>query len=301
MVKDICFYINTPLEKRDYKRFGVELLLSRGFNVMFLDITRVFHPDYLANYRPSDLSDYQNVSVAENKDDISDFLQSHKKHFGIDLIGAQKNNIFLYKLLKQLNIQYASFCGNSIPVVRNIDKFLRIIGYVKRNGFKGIYNKVINKLSALTIDFSDLQPPRYILAGGRKFISKRPAPSKNTRIIWAHTLDYDLYLNLKQNKKQNSTKSESYCVFLDEYFPFHPDFLLQGLSVPVIDPVYYYRLLNKFFDYIEKYFEVPVIIAAHPRSQYDAHPDYFRGRKIIKGNTIELVAQSKFVLAHSST
>ena len=44
-----------------------------------------------------------------------------------------------------------------------------------------------------------------------------------------------------------------------------------------------------------------MIIAAPPRSEYDKHPDYFGGRQVIKGRTVELVKQSELVLLHCST
>ena len=46
---------------------------------------------------------------------------------------------------------------------------------------------------------------------------------------------------------------------------------------------------------------MPVIIAAHPRSQYEKMPGLFNGREVIKGKTLELIAASESVLTHSST
>jgi hypothetical protein len=43
------------------------------------------------------------------------------------------------------------------------------------------------------------------------------------------------------------------------------------------------------------------VIAAHPRSEYERHPDYFGGRAVIRGRTAELVRTSGFVVAHAST
>ena len=44
-----------------------------------------------------------------------------------------------------------------------------------------------------------------------------------------------------------------------------------------------------------------IIIAAHPRSNYEDLPDYFKGRKRVKGKTIELIKECRLVLAHCST
>jgi hypothetical protein len=46
---------------------------------------------------------------------------------------------------------------------------------------------------------------------------------------------------------------------------------------------------------------IEVVIAEHPKSDYSKHPDYFQGRKRVRGDTARLVHESRFVLAHAST
>jgi len=89
-------------------------------------------------------------------------------------------------------------------------------------------------------------------------------------------------------------------VFLDEYFPFHPDNIHLGRKPPVTADEYY-PLLCKFFNYVEEELGLNVVIAAHPRSHYDKLPDFFQGRKVIRGKTVELVKKSKLVILHDST
>ncbi len=89
-------------------------------------------------------------------------------------------------------------------------------------------------------------------------------------------------------------------VFLDEYLPFHPDFFRQKV-LPPIKADEYYPLLNKFFRLIEKQLKLKVIIAAHPRSHSEKLSESFERRELVFGRTIELVKESKLVLAHSST
>jgi hypothetical protein len=44
-----------------------------------------------------------------------------------------------------------------------------------------------------------------------------------------------------------------------------------------------------------------IVIAVHPRSNYNNLPDYFGGRSCIKGKTGQLIKDSSFVIAHMST
>ena len=59
--------------------------------------------------------------------------------------------------------------------------------------------------------------------------------------------------------------------------------------------------MNNFFKLIEDQLGLEVIIAAHPRSNYENHPDYFKGRKCIRGQLVKLARECKLILAHDST
>ncbi|MFC1621717.1 hypothetical protein ACFL2G_05400 [Candidatus Omnitrophota bacterium] len=60
-------------------------------------------------------------------------------------------------------------------------------------------------------------------------------------------------------------------------------------------------LRNIILYLIEKETGFKVVIAAHPRSNYEERPDYFKGRECIRGKTIDLIRESKLVLCHCST
>ena len=89
-------------------------------------------------------------------------------------------------------------------------------------------------------------------------------------------------------------------VFLDEYLPFHPDFIHLQMAHPTTAEDYY-PLLRRFFGFLEDNYGVRIIIAAHPRSRYEELPNYFGGRPVIRGKTAQMVRESEFVIAHSST
>ena len=141
-----------------------------------------------------------------------------------------------------------------------------------------------------------VKPASLILAGGEECLVYPYPVDKSTEILWAHTLDYDLYL-----KERNVSPTERpIAVFLDEYLPYHPDYTYAGIQ-PFITADSYYPLLNRFFSLVERELGLKVVIAAHPRSHYEKHPDYFEGREWVRGKTIELVKESRLVLAHMST
>ncbi|MEK7783941.1 MAG: hypothetical protein AAB658_00780 [Chloroflexota bacterium] len=90
-------------------------------------------------------------------------------------------------------------------------------------------------------------------------------------------------------------------VFLDEYLPFHPDYDRLKLT-PFSSAGAYYPGLRRFFGFLEREHGARIVIAAHPHSRYEDRPeDYFGGRPVVQGKTLELVRKAGFVIAHSST
>ena len=142
-----------------------------------------------------------------------------------------------------------------------------------------------------------IKPADLILAATAKNSHLYYYPiDKSSELLCVHYWDYDVYLDeIKKpfhiNKKMG--------VFLDEYMSFSIDWVFYNMPSP-IKPEEYYPCLCKFFDYLEKSFGVEIIIAGHPRSQYEKHPDYFGGRKVIRNQTAKLVREAGFVLAHQS-
>ena len=103
--------------------------------------------------------------------------------------------------------------------------------------------------------------------------------------------DYELYA-------QNSVSSQQgYIVFLDIYFPLHPD-LIYMQRMHGIDVHEYQESLRIFFDKLENKTGKKIIIAAHPKALYNGNE--FGKREIIKFDTVCLVQNADMVLLHTS-
>ena len=117
-----------------------------------------------------------------------------------------------------------------------------------------------------------------------------------TRTIRAHSFDYDIFLKLRGQECVGDT-----AVFLDEYMPFHPDYVHQGIE-PFSTAGEYYPQLCRIFARIEEKTGLKVVVAAHPRADYASHDrDYFEGRPVISGKSAELVRDCRMVILHAST
>ena len=98
--------------------------------------------------------------------------------------------------------------------------------------------------------------------------------------------------------KKNTLVEGRYAVFYDSYFPLHPDFKYIHKLKMDVDYQHYLNSMNSFFDWMERAFNLKVIIAAHPSSNYSS--DDFNGRKIIKWHTCELTINAQIIINQSS-
>jgi hypothetical protein len=306
-VRRVCFFIYIPLTDRDYARYGIDKLKRRGLEVSVLDMTRVINPEYLKNYAPAELSAYEGIFTAYSRRDIVNYLRDNRGILGIDMMRLNPFNSFFYRALKRYGIRFIRFYSNKAPSPSADGMGARLIGVlgrIRRGSLKqelpGIWRK-----AAFLLEKYYCQPPDFLIAGGGRDLSLLSADEKKAGIIWAHALDYDIYLSFLQ--KEGQVSQQPYCLFLDGYLTcpldLYTSVLRGGLRDSEIfsNPERYYSGLRGFFSYLEDKLKIKVVIAAHPRSRYDLHGDYFGGRTVAKGRTAELVSGAEFVLAQLST
>lgn len=108
--------------------------------------------------------------------------------------------------------------------------------------------------------------------------------------------DFEQYLAVKELPR---LIKEPYIVFIDDYYPYHPECrLYNGDDVDVIAKVYH-NTMNEFFEFVESQFQCKVVIAAHPYANYlENNP--FNGRNVFYGKTAQLIKDCKAVCMHCS-
>jgi len=298
MIKRIIFFVVSPFNMRDYKRFGIEILQQNNFKVEVWDITPILYPVFYNSYSPPDPFDYEGLTLFNKKLELYNKIAVLKdSDFVINIIPYNLKSLWIYRTLSKSEADYAVFMANALPSINN-GKSKLLIYYKKfKKFFKTSPQNILNHIfQRLPFYLFGVKPTKIILAGGEKCLVYHYPTDTNTEVLWAHTLDYDLYLK----EKDNPSIERPIAVFIDEYLPFHPDYIVAGIK-PYVAPERYYFLLSKFFKLIENQLGLEVIIAAHPRSHYKNYPDYFEGRKCIRGQLVKLVRECKLILAHSST
>jgi hypothetical protein len=304
----VIFLISTPLSTRDVNRFGFEILKKHGFHVKIYDFSNLINRNLLlknpvvsdpVNYHVCKINSYSYLTEELEKD------VSHSIFFDM-IVGFGEFNLSserIFRILKKYNVKYCIVSAGNLPapLQPNIVKYWS-------NRIKSALNpRLLSNFLALSLTsflrmHSSVYPlPEIIFSGDSEaksyYIKKYKIPEN--KIIPINSYDYDVYLQYLNQNNSKCQPDHEYCVFLDEAATHHPDFDIIG--VKHIDENRYYHSMNKLFDKIEKETGYKVIIAAHPRSKYEQTPDVFGKREIIKGKTIELVANSSLVVAHSST
>lgn len=281
----IVFLSESPHTKRDHERFGIALLESRGARVEVWDLTSVLQPRLAADYRPPDPFSWPGLrTFASRREALAAIAALGEDDFVISHLAFEPAAWDAYRALSKSRAPYAIMSGGNLPAPKGPRPPL-----TPARVFNALYMRA--PMRALGLRPAALA----IFVGGESASRTRHPIGRGTEELWCHGYDYDLYLAAKDGAARDGT-----AVFLDEYVPFHPDYLRRGHE-PYSTAERYYPALRRFFDAFERATGLTVVVAAHPRSSYEKHPDYFGGRRAVRGRTVEMVRDSDAVIAHSST
>ena len=304
MISKVILLTMSPFNERDYKRFGVEIFEKNGLNVEIWDLTGVLYPMRKSHHKSCDsISCNQLIEFYSKKDLVKKIVSLNNQCLVICLLNFDHDSLFIYRALKKAKIGYIlNFCNvpPPAPKMSATPKTFSLLGRFFKEPLTFIRTFTRNVINILIVKcppwMLSVSLPKYLLLGG---LQSYPHNSmfNASKSIWAHTFDYDRYLEFEEMGLMHN--EENLAVFLDHGTPYHPDHLNKNTTP--ISPEAYYPGIVDFFEKIEKETGLEVVIAAHPRWNFEEHSDHYGGRTIIRDRTIELVKKSKLVIAHNST
>lgn len=296
-VKKYIFITSTFFTSHQYEQFGVDVFKERNLKVEIWDITRInykFSAEQLGLHQLKG----DNILIFQSKKSFSYALQNQGEGvFFILICTLTIRTFWLFRRLSRYKFRYALYALNFHPIGSKElnSKNKQFIGRLFQITPHKLLNFIFKKLPSWALL---VKPADYELASGLKTVGFMRPVSMKTKKVWMHAPDYDRFLDIRQNHVRLIKKP--YVVFLDENYPYHPDYKYMNESSPVT-PSRYYQLLNNFFDVIKAKFMVDVVIAAHPKFNYEDHPGVYKENQVVNGKTGELVQYADFVIAHSST
>lgn len=320
MISKVIFIVNYPILEQEYNILGIDLLARNKYDIEIWNLMPLINPEVF-RYQ----GDVTEVGLVMDKYRLittkKDFENSISKLCVNDFlflwVGCNRKTYFVYRAITKIKLRY----GNDLALLecdfkdQIVEKGKGVETSVQLNRPRKITVKKIltkSKWKAVAMRYLDsifrfirpyiVSPPNLIVRGGNKslaFVKIYDFPANTgTTTLLAHNLDYDFYLLQKDKPKWNNNKNIA--VFLDGDFCFHPNYIRNNYKSNVTPGIYFPEMCS-FFRKIESNWDVEVVIAKHPRSgnEYE-HKDYFEGRRTISHQTPELVANSQFVILHSS-
>ena len=298
MIDKIVYIGYLSLTEKVIEDFYMEDVLSNGYEVEYWDLSNIYFPWVLSktlnkpyNRNFSTLTEFHKAIENVNGDSVLFVMQ----------ITYSFRVIKLFRILTKFKCKTAIFARGAIPrMTANSGK-----GLLKKIEL-GLKNRslVINYLKDITaVLFKKallIKPYDIVFVAGERGIKVigrgYETELKNSKIVSINSIDYDKFWTAKISER---FILEKYCLFLDEYLPYHPDFNLFNIKTP--DPDTYYEELDVFFKNVERKFNISIIIAAHPKANRYKEHNPFNERKIYFNKTEILTKDAEFVLFHGST
>lgn len=281
MAKTIILIDHEPFTIRRKELFYIEELIAAGFNVSVWNITRWYYPE---------------MSIVDTID------KDYVKHI--------KGVIELQECLESCNIKDSVFIVESFWNWRTRELFrmlsdykcctIRMDLYANSTLMAPMSTRIKKLFSGLIIGILKNRFKQLLLLGYNKIHKVKQYDyylSSSAIVNRTHSINHPDYEKWRFDKSKPVIDG-CYAVFCDIYFPYHPDIKNFAKCSHEVNGEVYQRKLRDFFDFIELKYQLPVVIAAHPKADYDGNE--FGNRPIIKYKTNNLIAYSSLVLMHWS-
>ena len=295
MITKVVYIGYQPLTEKVKNDFYFVIVLENGFELEYWDLSYIYFPNILKDNLFEDYI-FKINTYTELERIIA--LQNKEKCIYVLHITFEYRVIKLYKLLTQYNCKTSFFargalpiCGDISPITLKIKKGLNpklLLNFVKNK--YAMYLKESGKIKFYDLVFN-VGELGYLSIGSGSQIDKF-----NSKFVNINATDFDTFFD---NVTVEKSIEKKYCLFLDEYLPHHPDFILLGIETVPAD--IYYSTLNDFFNIIEEKYNLEVVIAAHPKALEYKNQNPFNGRDIFFNETARLTKFSEFTLTHLST
>jgi hypothetical protein len=283
VIKKVIIFTRNKFDKRDFFRFGADLILETGLELEVYDFTPILRTEhYLTSYIPKDEINDGYVIKVESVAHLAKLLSENdcSTTFISCFVHLYPVTKEIFGITSSLNFKYAVYRNNCIPSIYPFyrTQLSRLLFYFRTN--------ILGK----NIHYADVA----FLAGKKANYQIGSKIGKDTKIIQVGSIDYNRYLEMG-HESINPEKSYPEIIFIDEYYPLHPDIETTNF----ISADTYYAKVNKFLFEFTGLTGFTCGIAVHPRANYQEHNPY--EYPLFFNETPECIKNAKVVLGHAST
>lgn len=309
-MKIIYFFVRRHVYSYDDKMFQFDQFTNYGYEIEIWSAVRWTFPEI---DDPSRIACSNNIHYIDNEDVLRIQLDRIKNEEAFFLVypyhAYGKIPYIIRKNIRKYGFEYANIVespalcekegvnysdkSNIYLMIYSIFHFcINIIKSSLKFKVHDLFNDVYRFVGPL------MYPSKYNFITVNGQYSKFPnmIEAKNKKNILVHSESYDEYIDAC--KKCNGI-SYKYAVHIDGFETGHSDFKKLGLSYPITDKVKHFENLDYLFRKIETQYQCKMIIAAHPKAEYQGNEFY--GRKITYGRTNELILNACIVTIGIST
>lgn len=298
IIRKIIFLSYLPLSPKIREDYLLDHLVAEGFVVEYWDMVKLFGFDH------ANVDDSEESSVRK----ISDYKQLRKmirtekleSTLFLSLMTYEWRVVRLHRILTRAGCITGRYGINMIPTGGGTQRsfFQKLLHITPRK----LRCHVQGKLAVYFKKWGVVRPYDLLFCSSRQGHLGLGCGSKidlahARKVVAVNSTDYTTYQRIKPGNDR--VIADNYILFLDEYLPLHPDFVM--FNLPTIDADEYYRTINTFFTQLEARYGMPVVVAAHPKALQYKDRDFFEGRTVLFGQTAALVRDCSYVLAHGST
>jgi hypothetical protein len=294
----VIYFRYLPLTEKVVNDFYIKELIQEKISVEYWDLSEIyFKGRSFTSYEISGLSYLKMRSLKDVEAAIIDLLPDLNNTLFISIMTFEGRITNLFLLLSKYDCTISVFGRNMFP---SYAKTMSLINIFKKASLSNLVSFFKSRYLHLLKKTGRIKSYDIVFLGGSegwKGIGKYSYEEiEKSILVKVNSDDYDRYL---ENKHELSILKHRYILFLDEYLPLHPD--TQLFNIHNVKPEDYYPQLNLFFDHIEKLYNLPVVIAAHPKAELYKKTNFFNGRKVLFNASAVLTKFSSLVIAHDST
>lgn len=274
--------------KRNLDRFGATWLFDHGKRVHLIDISLTHWGKVALENAPPDAVDA--VFRPESDHAVKSFLQQYGERALLIPYVTPRMAMPLFKVMENYSISSLFYDSGRLPAARSLlQLFKAIIKDIGTNP-QALIRRAHNRLESDEINVD------YLVASGTACDTRSNPWRRNAgETIPAHSYDYVTW-----QASDPFMHSRPYIVFLDQNYTSHPHWKKLWKDNPFEGKNYYGRIEN-LLRLVSRRFDMPVLVALHPRSSDANEPAAYQGFQKIRDRTASLVKGAQLVVAHDTT